>query len=377
MRIAVLLAAASIAATDVAAEIERAEVCSKESDQRTIEVVTPGTVGTACDVVYTRAGGADASVPYYANMDKDYCRARAAELAATLASQGFNCAASDSAAIEAALEGGSAVAANAAPPAEVVPESETLGAQLARLDQQEVGAAAEPPPETTPDVPVEPVAPEIAERLVQPESKPISPVAETQTPTPSEPVQLARDVRTSEYRAPKPPKSTGAGRIVGAQPSIEDIIDVSTAPTATASGADASAASGEGVPARPLEDMIKNLLAANAAAWNEGNLDAFMNGYVNTADLMLIDDAIVTAGWSHVRKTFEKDVAASGEMGRLAFSKLDVRMTSDDVASIVGRYSLARTTGTKSGVVTIVMKQTGGQWRIAQETRIADAQSTN
>ena len=57
MRIAVFLAAASIAATDVAAEIERAEICSKESDQRTIEVATPGTVGAVTEVVAALARG--------------------------------------------------------------------------------------------------------------------------------------------------------------------------------------------------------------------------------------------------------------------------------------------------------------------------------
>ena len=81
VRIICLLAAGAFAAQPASAESLRAETCRKADDIRTIDVISPGTVGLACDVVYSRDGGANVAVPYNANVDKDFCRARAAELA--------------------------------------------------------------------------------------------------------------------------------------------------------------------------------------------------------------------------------------------------------------------------------------------------------
>lgn len=390
MRIAFVLAAASLVATPVAAQGARAEICIKGEDRRVIEIATPGTVGAACDVVYRRSGGAEASIPYFANADKDYCRAKAAELSANLATQGFACAVEESLSIEAALEGG-------APAPEPVVDAQSLDAQLTDIMRVEASdlslAAAETvaTPTETPAVSIE--APQIAndrlavaptvetpsavamsEPLAQPAPHAASIAAETQIAVPAEPVQLARDVRTSEFRAPEPPKTSGAGRLVGAQPAIGDIDDIIEDPAKPVVSAEAAAeANAKGVPARDTEDMIRNIFAANAAAWNEGNLDAYMRGYVNSADIIFVEDAVVTAGLTPLRKSFEKEVAATGEMGRLSFIDLDVRMTTEAVATVVGKYSLVRATGEKYGVVTITMNQIDGRWRIAQETRIATA----
>lgn len=358
MRSALLIIAGTVAASAAAAEVTRAETCRRGDDRRIIEVVSPGTVGAACDVVYSRDDGATVSVPYNANMDRDYCRARAAELAANLAAQGFECAKKDDAAIEAAIEAaldGGATTPTAVEPALAEGSSLSLNAQLDRLIAETDAAAPAAEPLKQPDAAP---APAIA----------AAPAPEAPTPAAADPVQLARDVRTIEYRAPEPPKTTGARRLVGAQPAIDDIIDVSTDPAKEAK----AAADAAGIPPRADEEIIRGVIAANAAAWNEGNLDAYMNGYANAADTMLVDNAVVTAGWAPLKKTFERDIAAAGAMGRLTFGGLDVRMTSEDVATVVGKYSIARANGGRGGVVTLVMKRIDGVWRIVQETRVAN-----
>jgi uncharacterized protein (TIGR02246 family) len=339
------------ASTGAAAETPRAESCRKGEDVRRIEVVAPGRVGLACDVVYSRDGGLNVAVPYNANVDSDFCRARAAELAANLTAEGFFCDSEASDAIEAALAGGpETLAANDSPPLDV---------QLQRLEQATAPAESDelssPPPAAA--VPVEP---ELASMIEPAPAKPdVRPVGEAAAP-----VQLASNPKPSEFKAPLPPRAKGPGRLVGAQPSIEDIIDIATAPAATvADGA---------VAMRASEDIIRGVLAANAAAWNEGSLDAFVSGYANTPDLLVLRGAAVTTGWKDARKALEEQIAASGGMGRLSYKALDVRMTSDDVATVVGRYALTGTKAASAGVTTLVMKQIEGRWRIVQDTRIVD-----
>ncbi|MCB2113328.1 MAG: DUF4440 domain-containing protein [Parvularculaceae bacterium] len=430
MRIALILAVAAAAATPAAAQSAAAqpvavqgapgELCVKGDDRRIIEIAAPGKVGAACDVVYRRSSAARASVPYFANSDADYCSVKAAELAGNLIEQGFSCTANDADAREAALK--DAPGALATPS---VDGEDTLNAQLADILNEDA-ANTQSAPET--HAPIEqsapaqtttaqspPVQEQIAQEpaqdiqatiaqeqlapapvqaptpspvqapaqtLAQPAPESAPRAAEAENALPAEPVQLASDVKPSEFRAPEPPRSSGPGRLVGAQPTLEDIGDIIEAPGEKIVSADAAietaaAANEDGLPARNVEDLIRNIFAANAAAWNEGNLDAYMRGYVNSAGVVYIENAVVTAGWAPLRKSFEKEISASGEMGRLSFDDLNVRMTTDDVATVVGKYTLARSQGAKTGVVTIVMNQVDGRWRISQETRIASTKPAN
>jgi len=128
------LATGSLAADSAAAEVARTEICRKGEDSRVIEILAPGTVGAACDVRYVRDGGAKVTTPYNANSDRNFCRARAAELVATLIAEGFECSTPALDAIEAALAGG----------APKTPEAslETLDAQLAAMENRGAGEAA-------------------------------------------------------------------------------------------------------------------------------------------------------------------------------------------------------------------------------------------
>lgn len=377
MRVAFLLAAGAMAATTAAAQLPRAEICRKDADERVIEIVSPGVVGAACDVRYIRDGGAKITVPYNANVDANFCRARAAELAAGLTAEGFLCATTSSEELEAALAGGPSEPAAA-------DTSEPLNVQLERMARKTPSESATSVAEAAP--PAEPAglpeyaAPEPPAATAEADRAEVESVASVEQrereaagvedASLSAPISLAGDARPSAFRAPKPARASGAGRLVGAQPSIEDIIAVSETPAVDPQKT--AAASLAGIPARAPEEIIRGVIAANTAAWNEGNLDAYMSGYANTADLMMIKDATVTTGWTEVKKRSEEEIAAAGAMGRLSVSALNVKLTSPDVATVVGRYSLLRGTSTDEGVMTLVMKQIDGRWRIVQDTRIAD-----
>lgn len=380
MRRIILLGASIFAAQPAVAEMVRGETCRKAEDVRLIQVQSPGEVGLACDVVYTRDAGARVSVPYNANVDKDYCRARASELAANLIAEGFECEASSVDEIEAALEGGRADIAEAvdaegsSAPAPMLVAQEPA-AMDASLDEQLEHIIAEAPiaekaVDQAASVPSEALAfPQAVEsEIALVDVADEYPSSSPEPATTAEPVQLAAGAQPSEFRAPKPPKSSGPGRLVGASPSIEDIIDVAANEPATVKPPPSG---GSELPARPIDEIIKGVMAANAAAWNEGNLDAFMDAYLNSAELMMVRNAAVTTGWRDVKKSFEADIAAMGGMGRLTFSDMNVSMTSANVATVVGRYLVATDAATSDGVMTLVLKQADGRWRVVQDTRVA------
>jgi uncharacterized protein (TIGR02246 family) len=362
-------------ASAASAEDARAESCRRGDDVRVIEVLIPGEIGTACDVRVTRDGGARVNTPYNANADKNFCRAMAAELASELTLEGFECSTALSGSVEASLAGGSP----AADPIEQKLTELSLDQQAEQLGVAKASSPETPAPQTD-DAPLvmAPIANPEPEpvRATEPAPKPaaiadaapslegiVEPDSVVETP-----VVLTAGAQPALTRAPRPVKN-GAGRLVGAQPSLEDIIDVSTSATATAP----ELAGVRTLASKPTEDIIRGVMAANAAAWNEGNLPAFLGGYADSGDVRLLADGAVASGVSDVRKHYEAMVAAAGAMGRLSFTNLDVTLTAIDVATVVGRYAHESGPQKSAGAMTVVLKQIDGRWRIMQDTRVRDA----
>lgn len=348
----------------------QAESCRRGDDVRVIEVLSPGVVGKACDVRVTR-GGAQVNTPYHANVDRNFCRAMAAELASQLTFDGFECSTALSGAVEAALAGGDSPPAPAANEGRLTELSLDQQADQLGLSDAPAPAAAEPAPAPLAMAPIA----DAPQRTPAPEPAPVAEpalslegIVAPEEPA-TTPVVLTEGAYPSSQRAPRPNKN-GAGRLVGAQPSLEDIVDVSVVANGAAAPVPASAGA---IASRTSEDIVRGVLLANAAAWNEGNLAAFLDGYDQGAAVRLVNGADAVTGISGVRKHYQAIVQGAGAMGRLSFSDLDVTLTAPEVATVNGRYAhesgLARTTG----ALTMVMKQVEGRWRIVQDTRVRDA----
>lgn len=362
----------------------RAESCRRGDEVRVIEVLSPGIVGKACDVRVIRDSGARVTTPYNANADKNFCRARAAEIASEWTLEGFECSTALSGAVEASLAGGEP----ALTPPIAAPAPDAIERKLTELslDQQAEQIGAEIRQPAAPEAPaIDAQAPLVMAPIDNPEPAP-APETAPQRPAIAEalpslegiidpepvaatPVILTAGAQPAIERAPRPAKTNGAGRLVGAQPSLEDLIDASTGAAATP----ATMAKAGALPPREAPDIVKGVLAANAAAWNEGNLAAYLAGYDQSADVRLVVGTEVATGFNGVRKYYETMVASAGAMGRISFSDLDVTMTSREIATIVGRYAHDGGASRSAGAMTVVMKQIDGRWRIVQDTRVRDA----
>lgn len=125
---------------------------------------------------------------------------------------------------------------------------------------------------------------------------------------------------------------------------------------------------GSDASALPLEAAVVEVLEEQVAAWNRGDLEAFMDGYWRSPDLIFTSGGQVQRGW---QTTFERYSAAYGEsrdsMGRLGFTDLEVHPLGSDAAWVMGRWSLAMSAGERGGVFTLVFQRIGGDWLIVHD----------
>ena len=121
-----------------------------------------------------------------------------------------------------------------------------------------------------------------------------------------------------------------------------------------------------GLMAAPPESDIRKVLDDQVAAWNRGDIPAFMTGYDNSPDTTFVG-ANVSKGYAAVLERYQKKYSSKAQMGTLKFSDLDVRMLGPDHACVIGRFHLDRTKeagGEASGIFTLIFSKTSSGWKI-------------
>ena len=108
---------------------------------------------------------------------------------------------------------------------------------------------------------------------------------------------------------------------------------------------------------------IRKVMDDQAAAWNRGDLEAFMKGYWNSEKLVFVGSE-VTRGWQPTLDRYKRSYGTREKMGTLTFSDLEITILSKDAAVVLGSWSLARATDNPHGKFTLVFRKFKEGWRI-------------
>lgn len=131
----------------------------------------------------------------------------------------------------------------------------------------------------------------------------------------------------------------------------------------------ACATGGGGSGAADPRPEIERVLDVQAAAWNRGDLDAFMDGYWRSPDLIFTSGGAVQRGWQTTLDRYRASYGTSPEtMGRLRFSDLEVHPLGPGAAWALGRWGLEHADGrTVGGVFSLVFREIDGRWVIVHD----------
>ncbi|MFN6962717.1 MAG: YybH family protein [Pyrinomonadaceae bacterium] len=112
---------------------------------------------------------------------------------------------------------------------------------------------------------------------------------------------------------------------------------------------------------------IRAVMDAQAAAWNRGDIDGFMQGYWNSPDLVFVSGANVTRGWRPTLDRYKKSYDSRAKMGTLTFSDLEITVLSKGSAVVLGSWSLARDKDNPHGKFTLIFRRFKDGWRIVHD----------
>ncbi len=124
-------------------------------------------------------------------------------------------------------------------------------------------------------------------------------------------------------------------------------------------------------PAQPAkaEAEIRAVLDAQVADWNAGKLEEFMDGYWRSPNLTFFSGGRKLSGWDATLERYRKTYQAEGkEMGKLAFSDLDILPLGGSAAVVRGRWELTPSDGQKlGGLYTLVFRRFKPGWKIIHD----------
>jgi len=111
---------------------------------------------------------------------------------------------------------------------------------------------------------------------------------------------------------------------------------------------------------------IRAVLDAQAAAWNRGDIEGYMDGYERSPDIVFISGDRVTRGWKTVLERYKRSYGTREKMGVLTFSDIEITMLNTDAALVFGRWQL-RTKDEPRGRFTLLFRKTKAGWRIVHD----------
>ena len=112
---------------------------------------------------------------------------------------------------------------------------------------------------------------------------------------------------------------------------------------------------------------IRAVLDAQAAAWNRGDVEGYMDGYERADTTTFISGDTVTRGWQTVLDRYKKSYDTREKMSALALSELDIKPLNPFYAVPTGRWQLTHAQDAPRSQFTLIFRRTSAGWRIVHD----------
>ena len=112
------------------------------------------------------------------------------------------------------------------------------------------------------------------------------------------------------------------------------------------------------------KEAILKVLTTQQAAWNRGDIEAFMQGYWKSDSLLFVGKSAPTHGWQATFDNYKKGYPDKAAMGTLTFDIMKVELLDATNAFILGGWKLKREKDTPGGYFTLWFRKINGEWKI-------------
>jgi len=110
------------------------------------------------------------------------------------------------------------------------------------------------------------------------------------------------------------------------------------------------------------------MMSRSAAAWNRGDLDAFVRDYADDLGTTYIGSRGIVRGRAAIREVYAPRFAPGAARDSLHFERVEVDLLAPDLANTIAWYVLVRGDSvTAKGPTSLVMRRVNGAWKIVHD----------
>ena len=124
--------------------------------------------------------------------------------------------------------------------------------------------------------------------------------------------------------------------------------------------------------AEKAKEEILGIIMAQQDAWNNGDIETYMQGYYKSDSLRFASGGHVSYGWENTLNQYKKGYPDKAAMGTLIFSDIDIKMLSETSALVFGKWELERDTDHPWGLFTLLFRKAPCGWRIVHDHTSSD-----
>jgi ketosteroid isomerase-like protein len=110
------------------------------------------------------------------------------------------------------------------------------------------------------------------------------------------------------------------------------------------------------------------VLTVQQDAWNNYDIETFMEGYWKSEELKFYGAGGVIKGWQGTLERYKKSYPTKAHFGNLRFVLNDISKINDGAYSVMGEYHLTREVGNTNGIFMLILKKIDGEWKVIADT---------
>ena len=118
---------------------------------------------------------------------------------------------------------------------------------------------------------------------------------------------------------------------------------------------------------KKTREQVQGIFDKQITAWNEGDLNAFMNGYWADKRLLFVGSRGPTYGYENTLTGYQKGYPTKAAMGTLKFDIIEMRQWDRKTLQVIGKFTLVRENDTPTGHFTLLLRKIKGKWVIVSD----------
>jgi uncharacterized protein (TIGR02246 family) len=118
---------------------------------------------------------------------------------------------------------------------------------------------------------------------------------------------------------------------------------------------------------RHRDKAVREVLMEQQRAWNYGDIERFMQGYLNSPAMIFVSPGGVRMGYEATLNAYKKNYSDMNSMGTMEFDIQNVLNTGPRSAVVMGKWKLTRLRDTPQGHFMVVFRKRKGKWKIVAD----------